>query len=1023
MLMAKKILRDLIRLQSAQISTGEMKAMNRVNSFQDWGYRFILGACAIGGAITLTGCFAIAFSGNRVLAQVTPDGTLGTQVGANGNNFDITGGTRVGGTNVFHSFGSFSIPAGGSANFTDVAGFTNIFGRVTGGTPSDIQGTIRAVGSANLFLINPSGIIFGPNARLDIGGSFVGTTANAIRFPNGGEFSMTSPVDPNNTVLTFNPSALFFNQTPGQIVNQSIAPNSTNPTLKDGLRVRDGQNLFLIGGDVRLENGGTVRALGGRIELGGLAGTGEVKIEDATDNGSNPQLKFPNVELTFPDGVTRANVSLTNGAIVDVVALGGGDIAINAQNITVSGESFVCGGIGTTGSSCNTPPSTFSTAKAQAGNIVLDATEAVNITTQSQIENNVNPGATGNPDNIFDAINNDTLFGSILIQAGSISTDNSRVSASTFGTGSAGLVYFKATDSVVLTNNSFIDSGVAASGIGDAGGILIEAGSIAISKVTTLTTETNGQGNGGVTYLKASGDVSITDSGTFVSSNVEPGATGETRGVRVDARSFFMSGGAEIQALTRGNGSAGTVLVNATDVVDFTGVSPDGFSTGLFTSTEGDATGDGGLIEVNAGTLKLSNAAVLSARTQTAGAGGGILVNVDTLKLLDGGQILATAYSSGASGAILINAKDKIDIRGSDPTFIDRALQLYNNYVAQYGEGQALKLFLQTFDNIPPGSSGIFANVILDSTAEAGGILIVTKDMFIWDKGTISVDNPGPQKAGDIIIIGRDLIMKNQGTINARAISGNGGNIVLAPNTFLLLLENSRITTESGFERQPGSGGNVTIGTKYIIGAPFNNNDIRANAYGEGSGGNIKFTANRLYDIQERKPPTIVTNDITASSAFGLDGTITSNVINADPTQGLANLPANPIDPSTLISEACAPRGGITERQINKFTVTGRGGLPPDPNAAFTGEAEVNDLGTPDEEEQNNTNGPNSTNPNRSAPAATASPQQPEMVEAQGWVYAKNGDIIFTAQAPNITPNNPALTPASTCNAISNSPQ
>jgi filamentous hemagglutinin family protein len=121
---------------------------------------------------------------------------MSIQVGDDGITYNIRGGSPVG-TNVFHSSAGFSVPVGGSANFTDVAGFTNIFGRVTGGTPSDIQGTIGVQGSAKLFLINPSGIIFGPNARLDLqGGSFVGTTANAIRFPGGGEFSMTSPVTP-----------------------------------------------------------------------------------------------------------------------------------------------------------------------------------------------------------------------------------------------------------------------------------------------------------------------------------------------------------------------------------------------------------------------------------------------------------------------------------------------------------------------------------------------------------------------------------------------------------------------------------------------------------------------------------------------------------------------------------------------------------------------------------------------------------------------------------------------------------
>jgi large exoprotein involved in heme utilization and adhesion len=245
-----------------------------------------------------------------------------------------------------------------------------------------------------------------------------------------------------------------------------------------------------------------------------------------------------------------------------------------------------------------------------------------------------------------------------------------------------------------------------------------------------------------------------------------------------------------------------------------------------------------------------------------------------------------------------------------------------------------------------------------------------------------------------------------------------------------------------------GNGGNVYVDTRYIIAAPFNDNNISAQA-GQ-FGGRIGFEADRLYDIEERVN-VLVSNDIDASSDFGIDGIVTGNVLNVDPTQGLANLPANPVDPTQLIAETCAPRGGIAERQRNRFIVTGRGGLPPDPNAAFPGEAVVNDLGTPGEREESTTDDPNSTNPTSPAPAATASPQEPEiaqaataspqepeiapatstspqeseMVEAQGWVYGENGDIIFTARASNgtVTPNNPALTPASTCNVSSTLPQ
>ncbi|MFL9456731.1 filamentous hemagglutinin N-terminal domain-containing protein [Tolypothrix bouteillei VB521301_2] len=133
-------------------------------------------------------------------AQVSSDGTLNTSVSQNGDRFIITNGTATG-SNLFHSFRQFSVPTGGSATF-DLANTPNIstiFSRVTSGSISQIDGLIETINSnhpVSLFLINPSGIIFGANAKLNIGGSFIGTTASSIKFADGVELKATEAMVP-----------------------------------------------------------------------------------------------------------------------------------------------------------------------------------------------------------------------------------------------------------------------------------------------------------------------------------------------------------------------------------------------------------------------------------------------------------------------------------------------------------------------------------------------------------------------------------------------------------------------------------------------------------------------------------------------------------------------------------------------------------------------------------------------------------------------------------------------------------
>jgi filamentous hemagglutinin family protein len=329
----------------------------------------------VGTSLVLGGL--VLFGGDYAHAQITPDNTLGKEasvvkpnVNIKGQNSDLIEGGATRGANLFHSFSEFNVGEGRGAYFANPDGIQNIFSRVRGTNLSDIRGTLGVNGSANLFLLNPNGIIFGPNAKLDMGGSFLGSTANSIKFADGFELSASAtdstraPTDSQQTdsirfpLLTISvPIGLQYGGTSGGIRVQGSS-----------LQVQPGQTLALVGGNVSM-NGGSLKVPGGRVELGGLTGTGTVGL---TVNGND-------VRLSFPDSVPRADISLTQSALVDVTAGGGGSIHVNAGNLNILENSVLLAGIG----------QNLGLVGSVAGDIEINATGTINLANKSFIINTI----------------------------------------------------------------------------------------------------------------------------------------------------------------------------------------------------------------------------------------------------------------------------------------------------------------------------------------------------------------------------------------------------------------------------------------------------------------------------------------------------------------------------------------------------------------------------------------------------------------------------------------------------------
>ncbi len=524
--------------------------------------------CAIGFFGILGTC--LTFTSQVRAQQIIPDGTLNTIVTQSGNSFTITNGSTAG-TNLFHSFREFSIPTGGSATFdlSNTPNISTIFSRVTGSSVSNIDGVLRVLGNADLFLLNPNGVLFGKGARLDLNGSLIVSTANAISFGAQGQFSTSDATAV--PLLTIRPSALWFLSNPQPITILGDSPGFTQSIVSftpAQLQIPDRKSLVLAGGDVNLV-GASIGVDQSQIAIAGLAKSGQINL-----------LQTGNTWSLQPVSAPLANISLTQGAIVssrrgqesrislqgDTITLldqsrlkvasvdnsNGGLIDIQASRLDLKNRAFI---------------GSDAFREGTAGKIQIRATQSVNL------DESLISVTTYGTSPIGGALNIDTARLAVL-RGGTIGT-------STFNSGNAGSIWINASESIEVSGvgSPASPSLIAPSSIesasftlpvvrqflntpeepsGSAGYVTINSNQLQVSDQGRINVRSEGIGKGGALRITAN-EIRLERSGLLSAAT----KVGEEGNIGIQSQVLLLRDQSQLSATATGTGNGGNITINS----------------------------------------------------------------------------------------------------------------------------------------------------------------------------------------------------------------------------------------------------------------------------------------------------------------------------------------------------------------------------------------------------------------------------------------------------------------------------